>query len=785
MRELAAMKPCTAAGAENRRLRMYVTGEVQGVGFRPSVYRLAGELGLTGWIRNTTSGAVIEAEGAEHRLKLFQSRLRSAHPPFAGVRTIEPSALRAHGDSTFQILPSVTDDGRGGRVMPDLATCDKCLDDIRDPANRRFRYPFTNCTDCGPRFSIMESIPYDRDGTSMKDFIQCEMCRKEYDSPNDRRFHAQPNACRRCGPAVRGMDAAGRSVQSDDDAVRKVSQIIADGGIVAVKGIGGFHLMVDARSDEAVTRLRGRKSREEKPFAIMVPTLQCAHEIAEISSAEERLLSSPAAPITLLARRSTNRVSDVVAPSNSEWGILLPYTPLHHLILSDIAAPVVATSGNRSEEPICIENNDALSRLGGIADYFLIHNRRIVRPVDDSVARVVAGQEQLFRRSRGYAPRPVFGAVSGGAVIGLGPHMKNSITLVNEGHAVVSQHLGDLDSLESVQVLKRTSEDMQSLFNVRPRLAAVDMHPAYATTGIGQKQFPRCVAVQHHHAHVVSCMVEHGLKGPVLGVAWDGTGYGTDGSVWGGEFLIADRGSFDRGACIRPFRLPGGEAAVRRPRHAALGILHALYGGRLPELPWIPSLGFSPAQRDILLRALDRKINAPLTTSMGRLFDAVAALAGVREETAFEGQAAMALEHIIGESASGPCYNFTEASKCEESPTRIYDWGPMIEKMLWDRQEGLLPGDISLGFHDALVKLIVAEAKRAERPHVVLTGGCFQSRYLTERAVDALRSAGFIPWWHRQVPPNDGGISLGQAVIATAVSTDERKCDGHVPCNTR
>jgi hydrogenase maturation protein HypF len=748
------------------RLRISIQGAVQGVGFRPFVYRLARALGLAGWVENSGQGVTIEVEGPEPDLAEFRRRLVEEPPPRALLGGVEARRLDAVGEAGFVIRDSDRSGARSAFVLPDVATCADCLRELLDPADRRYRYPFVNCTSCGPRYSIVLELPYDRERTTMARFTMCRRCRVEYEDPGDRRFHAEPNACPACGPQLELLDERGRRLERRDGALQAAAEAVRQGRVLAVKGLGGFHLMVDARSDDAVGELRGRKRREAKPLAVMVPSLASARALAALVPEEEALLLAPEAPIVLARRRAgpgASSVSAAVAPDAPGLGLLLPYTPLHHLLLAELGFPVVATSGNRSDEPICTDERDAVTRLRGIADRFLVHDRPIGRRVDDSVVRVVAGRSMLLRRARGYAPLPVARAASSRPVLAVGGHLKNAVALAAGGRVFVSPHVGDLDTPSALEAFRGTIDGLQRLYEVTPRLLACDAHPDYRPTQWARGQAGPVVAVQHHHAHVLSCMADNEIGPPALGIAWDGSGWGGDGTVWGGEGLRILDGGFERVAWLRRFPLPGGETAVREPRRSAAGALHALLGARLFE-DGEPALAlFTPAERGPLRRMLERGVNCPLTSSAGRLFDAVAALAGLHPVARFEGQAALALESALAGQAGDAVYPF------EVRPADggwVVDWGPMLDEVRRSARAGAAPGPIALAFHNTLVEMIVAVAARAGEPRVLLTGGCFQNLYLSERAIRRLREEGFEPYWHRGIPPNDGGIAVGQALAA-------------------
>jgi hydrogenase maturation protein HypF len=855
---------------------------VQGVGFRPFVHQLATRLQLAGWVNNSAQGVVIEVEGPRPVLETFPDRLADGKPTGSYLESVETCWLDPVGYAGFEIRPSDPGGDLTVLVRPDMATCRECLREVLDPANRRFGYPFTNCTHCGPRFSIVESLPYDRPNTSMKRFTMCAACQAEYCDPRDRRFHAQPNACPDCGPQLELWAVDGKRLSAGPPALTGAVEALRTEAIVAVKGLGGFHLMVPAGSEAAVQRLRERKHREEKPFALMFPSLESIEAECHVAPAEARLLRSAEAPIVLLQRRDSLRIPQsafhvcpAVAPGNPYLGAMLPYTPLHHLLLAQLGAPVVATSGNLSDEPICIDEREAAERLRGIADVFLVHNRPIVRPMDDSIARVVAGRELVLRRARGYAPWPVrlvgqgsspppslsphseprqaaeldrsrredcptwsAAAVTAPCVLAVGAHLKNTVALAVGPYAFLSQHIGDLETTEAFHAFRRVASDLPRLYATRPAILAADAHPDYLSTRWAQDAGLPVVRVQHHYAHVLACMAENELEGPVLGVSWDGTGFGLDGMIWGGEFLRPTADGFERVAGLRPFRLPGGEAAVKEPRRTALGLLHEMFGDDAFEMRELaPLAAFTAGELTALRTALRQRINAPLTSSVGRLFDAVAALIGLRQRMAYEGQAAMELEFTTtGETpdvaypvtlrredpasriapepwdaprvgppaaratlnvpvrwpsavqAAQPPTRFTAGEPVRSSlgvsaPTWTVDWAPTIQAVLADLRLGALRAAVAARFHASLAEAIVRVAREAGEERVVLTGGCFQNRVLLEESIRRVSQAGFRPYWHQRIPPNDGGIALGQVVAARLAAARSRQretaCDPH------
>lgn len=779
------------------RLKLVVRGAVQGVGFRPFVYRLASGLDLAGWVNNSPQGVFIEIEGAQAGLEQFRHRLETEKPSRSFIQSLEATWLDAVGYDGFVIRESGKAGNRTALVLPDTATCPDCLREIFDPTNRHHRYPFTNCTNCGPRFSIIEALPYDRANTSLRGFEMCPACQAEYDDPRNRRFHAQPTACPACGPQLELWEpGAGAPPVRSHAALLAGAEAVRRGQIVAVKGIGGFHLLVDARNAGAVRRLRERKHRGEKPFALMFPSLPGVKEVCEVPALEERLLLSPEAPIALLRRRPTSSLpppalpAHGVAPGNPNLGVMLPSNPIHHLLMAELGFPVVATSGNLSDEPICTDEHEAVDRLRGIADVFLVHNRPIVRHIDDSIALIMSGREMLLRRARGYAPLPVQikkSKINNQNVLAVGADLKNSIALAVGEQVFLSQHTGDLETEQANSAFRRTAADLPRLYGAAPDIIAADLHPDYLSTkfalerrpparrepekpsrqpAVPEAATPHVIQVQHHVAHVLSCIAENEVELPALGVAWDGTGYGADGKIWGGEFFLVTDDGVERRASFRPFRLPGGDAAVKEPRRAALGLLHELADHRDPNLLAVrqqPVGTFSPVDRAALETAMARGVNSPWCSSVGRLFDAVAALVGLRQQSQFEGQAAMELEFALDGTGTGDAYEMPIDS-CR-SPM-LLDWSAMVAAIAADLQRGISIGGIAAKFHNTLAEAIVRVARRIGCPRVALSGGCFQNRYLTEHAVTRLSEEGFQPYWHQRVPTNDGGIALGQVFAA-------------------
>lgn len=736
----------------SKRIRVLVNGAVQGVGFRPFVFRLAEELGLSGSVLNSASGVVIEVEGSGSGLESFLSRLEKEKPGPALIRSLKIVPLPGEHSSGFRILES-----RGGTpstlIPPDLAVCPLCAGEVLDPLDRRFRYPFTNCTNCGPRYSIILSLPYDRPGTTMGAFPMCPLCRGEYTDPGNRRFHAQPVACPDCGPELTLLDGGGGRVAGGDAALRRTVEALLEGGLVALKGLGGFQLLARADSDRAVGKIRHRKRRPHKPMAIMVKDADAAELLCFVNDGERALLVSPAAPITLMRWRGEG-VSKLVAPESRLLGVMLPATPLHLLLLSDAGVPLVATSGNSSGEPMCIDDTEALERLGGIADLFLTHNRPIARQMDDSVAAVLPDGPLVIRRARGYVPLPIPVPGIPAGVAGVGGHLANTGAISVEGGVVLSQHIGDLDSPGSIRAHRAALDDLSEFFGP-PVLVARDSHPDYGSSiRAGSWGLP-VTQVQHHLAHVMGCMAENGLDGPVLGVAWDGTGLGTDLTPWGGEFILAEKdGSWERVAHLRGFPLPGGDAAALEPRRSALGILWELFRS-LDE-----DFGFNGKELGVLAGMMARGVNSPRTTSAGRLFDGVACLCGVARVSSYRGQAPSILENLASEAPEGAGYPLSLTLP-------VLDWEPMIRNILSDLSGGVPVAVVARRFHHGLAEGIVRVARAVRADRVALTGGCFNNALLTTLAIRGLADHGFRPFRHRLAPPGDGGLALGQVAAAT------------------
>jgi len=767
-----------------------VRGIVQGVGFRPFVYGLAVKHNLKGWVYNTSEDVKIEVEGGAQNIEQFVRELETKAPPLAHIEDITIEYYPPRGYKGFKIRQSQAQKGKYQLISPDISTCQACLSELLNPEDRRYSYPFTNCTNCGPRFTIIEDMPYDRLKTTMRRFQMCPQCQAEYDNPLNRRFHAQPNACPECGPRVELVDNRGIPINGQNP-LASASKFLKEGKIMAIKGLGGFLLACDATNDTAVKTLRQRKKRSSKPFAVMVTDMEEVKKHCYVSTEEEKLLASPQSPIVLMRWREDSSVSREVAPNLRFLGVMLPYTPLHHILLRDTSLPLVMTSGNLSEEPIARDNDEALRRLSGIADYFLIHNRDIYSRYDDSVAIVERGTTQLIRRARSYAPYPIHLLFNARQVLGCGAEEKNTFCLTKDNYAFLSQHIGDMENMETLEHFDSTISLYKRLFHIEPDIVAHDLHPDYLATKYAQelgKSGMKLIPVQHHHAHIVSCMADNGLDSPVIGVALDGTGLGVDENIWGGEFLVADYRKFRRVGHLEYLPLPGGDAAVKRPYRTAIGYILTLLGkGALDAViasevkqSRPASIGqVSEVEIEVIKRQLERKINSPLTSSMGRLFDAISALLGIRGEIDYEGQAAVELEmvaysSVIAKRISGEAISHAQESYpyriVEDQGMRIVRLRDLLSAVVEDLHQGISKGRISVKFHNTLAKMINEMcqliADETGVTQVALSGGVFQNRLLSRKTVSLLESSCFRVFTHRQVPCNDGGISLGQAVIA-------------------
>jgi hydrogenase maturation protein HypF len=749
--------------------RIDVNGIVQGVGFRPFVYNLALQYDLKGEVANTAAGVSIRIEGSPEDIRAFEAALTAKSPPLAHVVEISARAESVKPFAEFRIVKSRGQAQMTTLISPDVSICDDCRQELFDPDDRRYLYPFINCTNCGPRYTIIDDIPYDRPKTSMRHFKMCAACQAEYDDPTNRRFHAQPNACEQCGPHVRLYNQR-RKPFTTDNPIKAAADCVRQGWIVAVKGLGGYHLVVDALNTEAVLRLRGRKLREEKPFAIMSADLASIREYARVRPEEQTLLTSIQRPIVLLQKKNPNPISEAVAPGNKYWGVMLPYTPLHYLLFEHQFAALVMTSANLSEEPIAIDNNDAFGRLADIADYFLTHNRDIYLRSDDSILKLTAGHQRYIRRSRGYVPIPIFLNKAVPPILACGAELKNTICLTKGEKAFLSQHIGDLENLATLDFFKLTVDHLKRILEIEPELIACDMHPDYLSTRFAREQMQTpVIEVQHHHAHIVSCMAEHKLKGAVIGLAFDGTGYGPDGTIWGGEVLVAEAKQFERVAHLAEVPLPGSSAAIKAPWRMALSYLCATFGDNLQDLD-LPLLKQIEAQKiNIIVEMMEKGINCPQTSSLGRLFDAVAAIAGIRQRVNFEGQAAMELEML----ADGYSDSIYEIQWTSQKPIKILPQ-TIIQGVVQDIQNGRSPAEISTKFHQTLIALFGEICAIIRRNHdlnrVVLSGGCFQNSLLLRGLIGQLGAHNFEVYAQQQVPANDGGIALGQALVAASIA---------------
>ncbi|HET8622354.1 MAG TPA: carbamoyltransferase HypF [Gemmatimonadales bacterium] len=752
-------------------MRLRVTGIVQGVGFRPFVHRLALQHAVSGWVRNTAGDVRIAVEGGPESVAAFVRELTDRAPPLARIDFIEAEPGGLEGRDVFEILGSSDEPDRCPPVPPDVAICSACEAELFDPANRRFRYPFITCTDCGPRYSVIEAMPFDRERTSMRRFTSCEVCAREYGSPGDRRYHCETNSCPACGPAL----WFGRSADSGRDAVNAAAMtaaaaLLSASGTLALRGLGGFHLAVDATSDSAVRRLRERKGRDAKPFAVMVRTLAEAEALCVVTPTERALLRTAERPIVLMARRASVDVAPSVAPGLAQIGVLLASTPVHHLLLDLVRRPLVMTSGNRSEEPLAFANEEAGERLGELCDGFLLHDREIVSPVDDSVIRAARSQPILLRRARGLAPAPLDLPVAAPRpIVAVGPHLKSTFTLATGNRAFVSPHLGDLESLEGLNRFHAVLRRYRALFRIEPAVAARDLHPGYLSTRIAEAlDVDRVLPVQHHHAHIAAVLAEHGETGPVIGLAFDGTGFGDDGAIWGGELLLADLWGYRRVGHLRYVPLPGGDAAARAPWRVALGYL-SLEPTLARSFP-AAFEGIRPMERSVAERQIDRRLNAPLASSMGRLFDAAAAVLGVRRTSQYEGQAAMELEALAGDS-TGVVLPFPMVTNGDG--VLVLDPVPLLAALGAARQRGEPLATLAAGFHAAVASAAVDAAahlaEQAQLKTVALGGGVFQNALLLASVVAALEQRGLRVLVPRKLSPNDGAVSFGQAAVAAAM----------------
>ena len=755
------------------RKRLEITGVVQGVGFRPFVYQMAQRHGLAGWVLNDAEGVKIEVEGPWDAINRFVSDLQKEPPPLAKIADLAQNFVPVRGEGEFKIVESRSGEERRTLISPDTNVCDDCLRELFDPADRRYLYPFINCTNCGPRYTIIEDIPYDRPNTTMKEFPLCESCSREYHDPADRRFHAQPVACPECGPKVSLWDTSGRALDLEDPIAETASRL-ARGEIVAIKGLGGFHLAVDATNERAVRELRRRKRREEKPLAVMSNDLESVAAYADFGEAEKELLLSFRRPIVLLRKREPERLAPPVAPRSRSYGVMLPYTPIHYLLFArGKFLSLVMTSANLTDEPICIANDEAVKRLKGIADAFLVHDRRIYARSDDSITRVMAGGERVLRRARGYVPLPIVLKGDGPAALAAGAELKGALCLAKGRNAFLSQHLGDLKGAMALDFFEEVAAHLRRILEIEPTVVAHDLHPDYLSTRYAQAmEHVERVAVQHHHAHVASVLAEHGEAGPVLGVALDGTGYGDDGTIWGGEFLVADLKGYRRVGHLANMPLPGGDAAVEEPWRTTVAYLHAAFGPnweRLP-IPFVERVDHTRAR--IIVGMIEKGVNTPDTSSAGRLFDAVSSLLGICDRNTHEGQAPMELEAAarIGVGSS------LDYEIREEEGMLLLDPRSSIRSVVERVQKEIPAETIAAEFHNGLCRGVVEMCERIRRreniARVALSGGCFQNLLLFEQVVAELTSRGFEVLTHHLVPPNDGCIALGQVAVARAACAD-------------
>lgn len=757
------------AAEKHRSIRVDIQGVVQGVGFRPYIYNLAVEHGLFGYVANNSDGVEIEVEGSSKSVDAFLAELPARKPSLSFLSDLKVSNVPARSATAMDIRPSRSLTMRAALIPPDITVCEDCLRELEDHNDRRYGYPFINCTNCGPRYTIIDDIPYDRPKTSMATFSMCPKCQAEYSNPHDRRFHAQPNACPVCGPKVWLSTADGTEIPCDDP-LREAGRRLKSGQIVAIKGLGGFHLAVDAIRDDEVSRLRKLKNHEEKPLAVMCRSLAEAKQLAHIDEQARSLLLSVHRPIVIVPKRHPSPLASCIAPVNHNVGLMLPYTPLHVLLLASAPPALVMTSGNLAEEPIAIDNEEALTRLSGIADVFLLHDRDILVPNDDSVLRIISGRPSFIRRSRGYVPLPVVLEHETPPILAVGGELKNTICITRGRMAFLSQHIGDMESPSTIEYFTKTVKRLSRILDVKPRLIAADLHPDYAATRWAEQQELQVLKVQHHHAHIAGCMAEHRIEGPVIGVALDGTGFGTDGRIWGGEILVCDLANFERAGHLDYVQLPGGDRAVAEPWRMALSYLLHTFGNAWEEhLP--ENMHRIPAKkRQAVIQMMMSGVNSPWTSSCGRLFDGVAALLGLHHKVAFEGQAAMRLEMVAGEHDGNAADGGYEIQPRAGNDGFLIDPADFVRGVVGDIERGLSARAISRRFHAALARTFslacVLLRRQTGLNQVALSGGVFQNRLLTESIVDELEAAGFNVLLHKQVPANDGGLSLGQAVVA-------------------
>ena len=751
------------------RKNIIIKGIVQGVGFRPFIHKLVQNYNLSGWVLNSNQGVEMDIEGKTEELNNFINDIKKKLPPLARIEKIEVNQLPLIGYKGFNIKKSIVKEEDGFvLVSPDISICKDCLQELFDPHNQRFRYPFINCTNCGPRFTIIKDIPYDRGKTTMNNFKMCSLCQSEYDDIEDRRYHAQPNACADCGPQV-SLYQNKRKLEGIDP-IEKAVKLLKEGKIGAIKGLGGFHLACDATNNKAVARLRRLKNREAKPFGIMSFNLEKIKQYCKLGKKEEKWLINRARPIVLLKKKEDSLISSLVAPRNNYLGVMLPYTPLHYLLLKDNFTALIMTSGNIADQPIIGDNQEALEKLDRIADFFLLYNRDIFNRCDDSVLKIINGDNVFFRRSRGYVPHPIILDFKLKEVLALGGELKNTISFSKENYVFLSQYLGDLKSVETLNFLKESIASLKKMFRINPEIIACDLHPDYLSTQYAEetraKKGLRVVKVQHHHAHIVSCMAENNIKEKVIGVAYDGTGYGDDGNIWGGEFLLCDLKEYLRVGHLKYYPLPGGDKAIMEPWRMAYSYLYSIYGPRAKKIDIDFNRRMDYDKLSIIEKMIDKNINSPLTSSCGRLFDAASSLIGIRDEISYEGQAAMELESFCA-SGIKERYNFCI---CKEGKEFIIDPQEIFIDIIKDLKEGIDKKVIAAKFHNTVAGFTLNLCGKIRENNginkIALSGGVFQNRYLTEKIISLLEKDGFQVYTQRKVPPNDGGISLGQAVVA-------------------
>lgn len=759
----------------NIRVGFHVQGVVQGIGFRPFVHKQAQKYGLSGWVKNGRAGVDIEVAGSAENIELFRRALQVELPAPGKIDIIHQKLMtdERRDENTFRIVPSDESEAPGVLLPPDLAICKECRDEVHSTSDRRQGYALTCCAHCGPRYSIVEALPYDRARTGMRTFELCATCRHEYEDPTNRRFHAEPLACANCGPHVSLLSRDGARLATNGEAIHLAGAMLRKGDIIALRGLGGFQLVCDATQSLVVTKLRQRKLRQEKPFAVLFPNIDAVVQAAFVSPIERETLEGNRGPIVLLRQKESSPIAPEVAPHCPLIGAMLPTTALHGLLSEAAGAPLVCTSGNLSGEPLCVDTAMALQRLGSIADVFLTHDRPIVRPVDDSVVREGPRGIHVLRRARGYAPLPVFRLDDDRCILGLGAQLKNTISLLVRGNVVMSQHLGDMDDPDSVDLLTATVHDLLRFFDLRPDLVACDLHPDFASTRLARSLAAKwcipCIGVQHHHAHVAAVLAEQNVRDDAVALVWDGYGFGLDEQAWGGEFFVVRRGEFQRVGHLKPFRLPGADKAIDEPWRSALGLLVATHGQNGMDC----AKNLWPDKNvQLLYQAMERGFSAPWTTSMGRLFDAMAALLGLRSTTSFEGQAAMELEWMAetnpGERAKP--YSLPLTPMVNDQPW-VADCGPLVHEVLNDQRSGIKTAELAARFISTLVDLGVRACQRANLRNVVLAGGCFQNDLLTRALVRRLEDAGFIVYLPQNVPINDGGISAGQVALASQISS--------------